>query len=303
MQLSLFEEERKEDPKQDHKRALLIDGNNVLNRAFYATAMSPVGKQTTLNGVHTNGVKGFIRMMLRYKKELQITHLAVFFDKGKGFRSKLYGDYKATRKQQPMELSEQFPLIEEVLKNMGVPVFYNSDYEADDLISSAAKVLQSDMVVYTLSNDKDLFQIITDRVIQIVRKGSADVFYDKKKFLEDYEGLNPKQIIDLKAMEGDTADNIPGIHGIGEKGAKELLHTFGTIEAIMEAIPNLPKELNRYKAKLAKGKEEGLLFKKMVTLNDQLHVLSNTAEICCKDWNMEALKKDCVNLGMAFPKY
>ncbi|WP_066297472.1 5'-3' exonuclease [Bacillus sp. FJAT-29937] len=294
MQMSIFDLVSHEEKDVSDNAALLIDGNNLLNRAFYATRESM--KQSP-NGKYTNGVNMFLQMMLKYKRDLNVSHLAVFFDKTRGFRENLYPGYKGTRNTQPEELKEQFPLLEELLKAMNVSVFADEEmYEADDLIASLAKQLESHMKVYLLSNDEDLLQLVTDQVIQICRKGKEDVFFDRDVFYQNY-GLQPFQMIDLKGLMGDTSDEYPGVPGIGEKGAQKLLQKYGTVESIYDNLPTLPKEFNRYKKKLENGKDEGFLSKKLATLVSSIQVIENRSEIQIQ-WDMNSLLDYCRNLGL-----
>ena len=263
-QMSLFDMFEVEEVKPlEQKTILLVDGNNLLNRCFYATARNLNNLKQSPDGRLTNGVFGFVRSLLNYRRSLDVTHIGVTFDKGRGFRGRLYPEYKDGRKKQPDQLKIQFPLIEEVLTRMGISLFSSTEYEADDLIGSFATTLKNDKV-YLLSNDKDLHQLVTDSTIQIVRKGSNDVFLDRKLFMEHYEGLQPKQIVDLKSIAGDDSDNIIGIPGIGDKGAYKLVSHFGDIENMVES--EFPKPLKRYQEKVQQYKEEVLFAKKLTSL-------------------------------------
>ena len=263
-QMSMFDMfEVEEGKKLEQKTVLLVDGNNLLNRCFYATARDLNNLRQARDGRLTNGVYGFVRSLLNYRQSLEVTHIGVTFDKGRGFRGQLYPEYKGGRKKQPEQLTIQFPLIEELLTRMGISIFSSTEYEADDLIGSFATTLKNDKV-YLLSNDKDLHQLVTDSTIQIVRKGSNDVYLDKDLFMEQYEGLQPKQIVDLKSIAGDDSDNIIGIPGIGDKGAFKLVSHFGDIENMV--VSEFPKPLMRYKEKVQQYKEDVLLAKKLTSL-------------------------------------
>ena len=294
MQMSLFDFEVNEEQAISDHAALLIDGNNLLNRAFYATRNSMKKSQV---GIYTNGINMFLHMMLKYKRDLNASHLAVFFDKTRGFREKLFPGYKGTRNNQPDELKEQFPLLEELLKEMNVSVFADEEnYEADDLIASVAKRLEPHMKVYLLSNDEDLLQLVSEKVIQICRKGKEDIYFDQKVFCQNY-GFLPLQIIDLKGLMGDSSDEYNGVPGIGEKGALKLVQRYGTVESIYDNLSNFPKELNRYKEKLESGKEEGYLCKKLATLVSDINVFENKNEIQIQ-WNINSLLEYCRKLGL-----
>ena len=262
--MSMFDMfEVEEGKKLEQKTVLLVDGNNLLNRCFYATARDLNNLRQARDGRLTNGVYGFVRSLLNYRQSLEVTHIGVTFDKGRGFRGQLYPEYKGGRKKQPEQLTIQFPLIEELLTRMGISIFSSTEYEADDLIGSFATTLKNDKV-YLLSNDKDLHQLVTDSTIQIVRKGSNDVYLDKDLFMVQYEGLQPKQIVDLKSIAGDDSDNIIGIPGIGDKGAFKLVSHFGDIENMV--VSEFPKPLMRYQEKVQQYKEDVLLAKKLTSL-------------------------------------
>lgn len=300
LQLSLFNDiEEQKNESVGEQVALIVDGNNVLNRAYYASALNPDNIMKSPDGRYTNGVLGFLKMILKYKDELKATHLAVVFDEGRGFRQGLYQEYKGTRGKQPDELKEQFPLLRSILKGIGIPVFSHKQYEADDLIASLARMLESDMKVFTLSNDKDLLQIVSNQVVQIVRDKKTDIYYNTEEFKSKYQGLEPIQIIEIKALMGDSSDNIPGVPGIGEKGAMGLIKAFQTIESLFESMDNLPKEFNRYKKKLEEGKASGVLSKTLTTLKSDICPIEHKDDILyqSKKEHNEYLKEACSELG------
>ncbi|USK62240.1 5'-3' exonuclease [Peribacillus asahii] len=279
MQISLFDDLEKK-PTTGPKTVLLIDGNNLLNRCFYATVKSVERLPKDSDSRLTNGVSSFVRSLLSYRKSLEATHIGVTFDEGRGFRARLYPAYKDGRKETPRELKLQFPILKEVLKCMGISMFSSKEYEADDLIGSLATALKEDKV-YILSNDKDLHQLVTDSTIQIVRKGSNDVMFDKNTFLEQYNGLQPEQITDLKAIAGDSSDNIIGIPGIGDKGAYNLIDHFSSVEEMIKG--DFPSSLKRYEEKVKKHEEDVLLAKKLTPLVKDVEVdissLTSTLDI------------------------
>ena len=269
-QMNLFDMYYEEEVKPTGKKTvLLVDGNNLLNRCFYATARDLNNLRKSPDGRLVNGVAGFLRSLLNYRQSLKATHIGVTFDKGRGFRGLLYPAYKGGRKEQPEQLKVQFPLLEEVLTRMGITLFSSTEYEADDLIGSFATQLKEDNV-FLLSNDKDLHQLVTDTCIQIVRKGSLDVFLDRELFMQQYEGLEPKQIVDLKSIAGDSSDNIIGIPGIGDKGAMNLVSHFRSVQNMVES--EFPKTLKKYQEKVQQYKEEVLLANKLTTLEKDVPV-------------------------------
>ncbi|TLS48425.1 DNA polymerase I [Paenibacillus antri] len=218
-------------------KCLLIDGNSIINRAFYA--LPPL---TNGAGLHTNAVYGFTTMLLRIIEEEKPTHLLVAFDAGKRtFRHEEYGDYKGGRSKTPSELSEQFPLLKELLQAMNVKQFEIEGYEADDIIGTLTKRADEEGIeTIVVSGDKDMLQLASDRVrIALTRKGISETeMYDPAYIQEKYQ-LTPRQIIDLKGLMGDASDNIPGVPGVGEKTALKLLHQFGSVEGVLEHVEEI----------------------------------------------------------------
>lgn len=268
---------------------VVIDGNNLMNRCYYATAQNPRGLLRAPDGRYTNAVSLFLRMMINYEKSLN-ARAVVMFDVGKSYRKEIYPAYKEGRKDSPLELKEQFPLIQELLRDSNVPLYMNKEFEADDLIASFAEQVKEP--VYIISNDRDVFQLITERVCVIVRKGKDDVFMTPELFKQDYEGLVPTQIIDLKSITGDSSDNIKGIAGIGDKGALSLLKEFGSIEAII-AVQEFPQALNRYKKHVDAGKEDAIFAKKLTTLHKDISLNMEHSP-----FNREKLYSSCESLGI-----
>ncbi len=278
MQLSLFEEAA-ESKVTSFTDWLLVDGNNVMNRAFFIAEK----KATEL----------FLKMIIKFQRKYE-ANIIVFFDKGKGFRKDLLPEYKEGRKEKDPELELQFPIIRDLLSAANIPFFWDELLEADDLIACACNNLPNHK--YILSNDKDLFQLIRDDVTPIVKRGKNDVLMTTKLFSEEWGGLKPSQIVDVKALAGDTSDNIKGISGIGDAGAIKIISHFGTVENI--TLP-LPENLNRYKKKFSDFEtvsKEMKFFKDIVTLRTTkplnvipyeiaTHSLSNA----CKSLGMESI--------------
>lgn len=246
-------------------KILLIDGHSILNRAFYG-----LPDLTNSEGRHTGAVYGFLNMLFKVLEEEQPAYLTVAFDlHAPTFRHKLYDGYKGTRKSMPEELREQVPLIKEVLTSMGVKIVSLEGYEADDLLGTLARRSEEKgMEVTVLSGDRDLLQLATDKVlirIPKTSKGKTTVEdYHTAQVLEKYQ-VTPPQIIELKALMGDTSDNIPGIPGVGEKTAAKIIGQFGTIENayahVEEVKPNKAKEALREHYDLA------VLSKTLATIN------------------------------------
>ena len=241
---------------------LIIDGSSLIHRAFFA--LPPL---TNRKGQHTGAVYGFLRMLHKLLQDVQPRWVAAAFDKSrKTFRSKLFADYKGQRKPTPPELKEQFPLCMEVLQSMGIPALELDDYEADDIIGTFAKKADSDVEVYIVTGDRDELQLIDGRTrVMYTKKGISDIkLYDEAAFAEDYEGLVPLQLIDLKGLMGDTSDNIPGVPGVGPKTALKLIAEYGNVENVLANIDGIKgKSLQE---KLANNKEQALLSKELATI-------------------------------------
>ena len=219
-------------------KLILIDGNSIANRAFYALPLLNNDK-----GQYTNAVYGFTTMLLKILEEEQPTHMLVAFDAGKiTFRHQDYQAYKGKRQKTPSELAEQYPAIRRVLDAFGIAHYELEQYEADDIIGTLAREAdQEGWLTKIVTGDKDMFQIISERVhVALTRKGISEVEYYDLQRLDEVYGLNPEQIIDLKGFMGDASDNIPGVPGVGEKTALKLLHQFETVENTYAHIDDVP---------------------------------------------------------------
>lgn len=217
-------------------KLLVLDGNSILNRAFYGIKLL-----TTKDGVFTNAIYGFMTMFMKISEDVNPDAVAIAFDlKAPTFRHKLYSEYKAGRKPMPQELASQLPLIKELLQKLGYKIVECEGYEADDILGTLAKACEkvgADCVLAT--GDRDSFQLVSPNVtvrLAATKMGRPEVrVYDEQRILEEY-GVTPKQLIDVKAIQGDTSDNIPGIKGIGEKGAQSLIRSFKSLDGVYENI-------------------------------------------------------------------
>ena len=248
------------------QKFLIIDGNSLAFRAFYALPFL-----TNYEGTPTGGVFGFMNMFLKVVEEYRPTHIAIAFDYGKKtFRNQIFADYKGTRKETPEELRAQFPILKNLLKKMNITVIEKEGFEADDIIGTLSKTLPSKKIV--LSGDRDLLQLIDDNVeVWLTHKGISEIHKtDEKALLRDY-GVTPKQVIDLKALMGDTSDNIPGIQGIGPKTATNLVQQFESIENIYESLDN-PNISAKMKEKLLAGKDSAFMSKTLATIKVDVDV-------------------------------
>ncbi|MFD1019002.1 DNA polymerase I [Thalassobacillus hwangdonensis] len=244
------------------KKLVLIDGNSIAYRAFFALPLLNNDK-----GVYTNAVYGFTTMLLKILEEEKPTHMLVAFDAGKTtFRHETYKEYKGGRQKTPPELSEQFPVLKELLDAFSIKHYQLNEYEADDIIGTLAKQGEKDgLDVTVISGDKDLLQLVSDTTkVTLTKKGITNVeAYDPAFMLEKME-VRPDQIIDLKALMGDSSDNIPGVPGVGEKTAVKLLKQFDTLENIYENLEEVSGK--KLKEKLSNHKEDAFMSKKLVTI-------------------------------------
>ena len=245
-------------------KLVLVDGNSLSFRAFYALPLLQ-----NKAGIHTNAIYGFAMLLEKILKEEQPDHFLVAFDAGKTtFRHQTYGDYKGGRQKTPPELSEQFPYIRQLLDAYQIKHYELDNYEADDIIGTLSKEAdQAGIDTIIITGDRDLTQLATDRVtIYYTKKGVTDVDHYTPEFIaEKYNGIQPKQIIDMKGLTGDTSDNIPGVAGVGEKTALKLLNQFESVEGVYEHIDDVSGK--KLKEKLENGKADALMSKQLATIN------------------------------------
>lgn len=235
-------------------KIMIIDGNSILNRAFYGVRLL-----TNHEGLYTNAVYGFLTTLLRLREEYQPDRLAVCFDvRAKTFRHKEYDAYKGTRKGMPEELAVQLPLMHEVLHAMGIPCMEKEGYEADDLLGTLSRqAAEHGDICYLVTGDKDSLQLIDDKVhvlLVVTRRGQTTTTDYTPEVFEQQYGFAPIHMIDLKGLMGDTSDNIPGVPGIGEKTATSLIQKFQTIGQVYENIDD-PFIKKGQRTKLIEGRE------------------------------------------------
>lgn len=245
-------------------KLLLIDGNSIMNRAFYG-----IPDMTTNDGRHTNAIYGFLNIILKVIEEEQATHICVAFDlKKKTFRHEMYEAYKGTRKGMPEELHEQMPRIKEILQAMHIRIVEQEGFEADDLIGTLSKKGEREgFAVTILSGDRDLLQLATDTVLVRIPKtkhGKTEVEdYYAKNVVETY-GVTPLIFIDMKGLMGDTSDNIPGVPGIGEKTAAKLLAEYGDLDGVYAAVDSM--KASKMKQNLIENKDLAYLSRTLATI-------------------------------------
>lgn len=272
---------------------LVIDGSSLIHRAFFA--LPPL---TTQSGVHTGAVYGFCNMLLRLLADVQPKWLAVAFDKSrKTFRTEMFADYKGQRKPTPSELSEQFPLARKVLEAMNIAVLELDNYEADDIIGTFAVHAPQEADVIIVTGDRDELQLLSSRTsVYFTKRGISDLkIYTPEVFAEEYEGLEPKQLIELKGLMGDTSDNIPGIPGVGPKTALKLIGEYGSVENVLANADKISGKALR--EKVQNNKESALLSKKLATIFTDVPVDADLA-----NYELKALKPEARELlaGLEF---
>lgn len=245
------------------KKIVLVDGNNLLFRSYYATAYTG-NIMRNKEGFPTNGVYGFVNMINKIISDEKPEYMMVAFDIGKTFRHEKYERYKDGRKETPDDLKVQFPVAKKILTAMGIKYLECAGYEADDIIGTISMWCEKDPEYEALivSSDKDLLQLISDETVVKLLKTKDYIWMDKKTFNDTY-GFDPIHMIDLKALMGDSSDNIPGVKGIGEKGAIKLVSEYKTIDNIYE---NIDKIKGAMQIKLIDGKEDAYYSKDLVTI-------------------------------------
>jgi len=247
---------------KENKTLMIIDGNSLIHRAFYALPLL-----TTKDGIYTNGVYGFLTMLYKIKENYNIDYIGVAFDKkGPTFRHEAFELYKGTRQSTPNELALQFPIIKEILSIMNIAQLELDGYEADDIAGTLSKFGEENgLEIILVTGDRDYLQLASDKTkVLITKKGITDlVEYDENKFIEEY-GITPQQFIDLKGLMGDKSDNIPGVPGIGEKTGVKLLKEFGTIENLYDNIDKVGSK--KIKETLMENKQSAFLSKKLAEI-------------------------------------
>ncbi|NLD20297.1 MAG: DNA polymerase I [Clostridiales bacterium] len=268
------------------KRIAIIDGNSLINRAYYAMRNPMITK----SGIFTQGIFGFLNMMEKIKRDYEPEYMAIAFDmKAPTFRHKEYDAYKAGRKKMPPELAMQIPLLKDVLRAMKIKEIELEGYEADDIIGTIAKSAEEERLEpYIITGDKDELQLATDitKVI-ITKKGVSDFdIYDKEAMIDRY-GLTPDQFIDLKGLMGDQSDNIPGIPGVGEKTATKLLLQYGSVENIIAKVDELtPKGV---KEKVENNAQLAVMSKRLATIFTQVPIEINFEEFLIEEPDYDEL--------------
>ena len=276
-------------------RLVLIDGNSIMNRAFYGIMGSKM--LTTKDGKYTNAVYGFLAILFKLIEDTNPQYMVVAFDlKAPTARHKLYDGYKANRKGMPDELAEQMPMIKEILRAMNIDIVEKEGYEADDVLGTLSRYGEKQgLEVVILSGDRDTFQLATDKVtIRIPRtkggKTETDLF-NREKIVETY-GIEPKQLIEVKGLQGDASDNIPGVPGVGEKTALSLIQRFGSIENLYNKIENNEDGLKgKQREKIVANKDLAILSKTLGTINLDVPIEDTLEQFKVEEWDKEKVLK------------
>ncbi len=277
------------------KNLLVIDGNSIVNRAFYGIKLL-----TNKFGLFTNGIYGFVKIMLKHIEELNPDYICVAFDlKAPTFRHKKYKEYKAKRKGMPEELRVQMPVLKEVLSAMNIAILEKEGFEADDIIGTISRICDEEGTrCHILTGDRDDLQLASDNteiLLTITRMGNTTTTpYNAEKVFEEY-GVTPTEFIDVKGLMGDTSDNIPGVKGIGEKTAFSYIQKFKSIEKLYE---NLDDEIVKKAArqKLIDGRDMAFLSKELCTIDRYVDLGVGIEDFAKKEYDTKRLTELFINL-------
>ena len=322
----------KQDVRKVEPKFLIVDGSSLLSTSFYATARDLLFAKTdeqkeiaytklmqTKDGVYTNGVYMFFKILLPLLEKYNISHLAVVLDRTRNtFRREIDPEYKATRSETPEPLKCQFKLLTEILADINIPVFSQMEYEADDFAGSLAKKFEKEIPIYLHTKDGDYLQLASEHTKVWMVTGKADTMYEEiginrkeldipngifeytPHYVKHFEGVDPIQIIDIKAIEGDKSDNIKGVKGVGPTSSRPLVAHYGTVESIYEALEGLD----------AKGEKELALFfkeslgvkrspiKNLVTYKEDAIISKKLATIKTDIEEIQELKLDSLVLNI-----
>ncbi len=280
---------------------VLVDGNSIMNRAFYGIMGSKM--LTTKDGKYTNAVYGFLAILFKLLDDIQPQYMAVAFDlKAPTARHKMYEGYKANRHGMPDELAEQMPIIKEVLRAMNIDIIEMEGYEADDILGTLSCYGEAqNLNVTILSGDRDTFQLATDRVtirIPHTKGGKTETDeYNREKIIEKY-GLEPKQLIEVKGLQGDASDNIPGVPGVGEKTALKLVQKYGSIENLYKKIEEGQDDLKgKQREKIIENKELAELSRTLGTINTKVPIKDDLTDLKVEEWDKEKVLELFENLN------
>ena len=270
------------------KKVLLIDGNNLMFRSYFATAYSGSIMRNS-KGQATNALYGFVSMINKIIAEENPQYMAVAFDIGKNFRHEKYSEYKAGRNATPDDLKSQMPIAREILDAMGIKYLEMEGYEADDIIGTLAREADLDPEYdgLIISSDHDLMQLISPVVSMKMLKSKDSTYYTVESFREEY-GFDPIKIIDLKALMGDSSDNIPGVKGIGEKTARNLIQTYGSLDGVYEHIDEIKGKM---KEKLEADKESAYFSYELATIYKEVPLEVDLSKLTYEGADQQRLRE------------
>lgn len=262
------------------KKFVIVDGNAIVHRAFHA--LPPLA---TKDGLVVNAVYGFCTMLFKAMRDLQPDYLAVTFDiTGSTERKKIYPAYKAQRKQQPPELYAQLDIVKDIVRALGCPIYELAGVEADDVIGTIVRQIPKNVTSYIVTGDADTLQLVDQHTFVLtLRTGLSDtLIYTPELVQKKYQGLTPAQLIDYKGLRGDPSDNIPGVRGIGDKGAITLLLKYHTIENVLKHIDAITGNVQK---KLQAGQEQAILSKRLATIDCQVPIKFTLADTTVRPYN------------------
>jgi len=271
----------------ENKRIVLIDGNSLVYRAFFALPTT----LATSSGQITNAVYGFTSMLLKLLRDEKPDVVIVAFDRAAPtFRHEAFADYKAHRERMPDDLAQQFPLVKDVLRVLKIPIFEKDGYEADDVLATLARAAEKQHDEVTIvTGDRDAFQLISPHVrIMTTRKGISDIVVYDRQAVEERYGVGPEKMPDLLGLKGDTSDNIPGVPGVGEKTASKLVKEFGSLEAVYEHIEKVKGKLRE---NLAEHEEQARLSKQLAILDDKVPIDTDLSGFRLGGWDAEEVRQ------------
>ena len=268
-------------------RLFLIDSYGFIFRAYHARARSGAPPMRTTTGISTEAVYIFHNMVRKLRAAYQPEYIAAIFESGKTFREEKFAGYKANRTEMPPDLGEQIPHIRQLLEAMRIPILEYEGYEADDVIGAMARRASVDFDVVIVSSDKDMLQLVDDRV-HMYNPVKEDVWYDAAA-TEEFMGVKPAQVADLLALKGDSIDNIPGAPGIGDKGARDLIQRFGSVEAALDHAGEVERKM--YRESLQNNRDQILLSKHLATIDTSVPIQFHVDELAAQEPDVAELKK------------
>jgi DNA polymerase I len=274
--------------KSDPARIFLIDSYGFIFRAYHARARMNAPPMRTTTGLPTEAVLIFHNMLRKLQKTFAPQHMAAIFESiGKTHREEAFAEYKANRSETPPDLLTQIPYIERLLAALRIPILQYRGYEADDVIGTLSRrAAEAGCEVVIVSSDKDMLQLVTDR-ISMLNPAKDDTWYDPAK-VREFMGVEPRQVADLLALKGDAVDNIPGAPGIGEKGARDLIEQFGSVQAALDRADEVKKRMAR--ESLQNNRERILLSLQLATIHCDVPVPFDLEQLCVQAPDIEALK-------------